>query len=223
MKLYYPLKKFTFAQRFGQNANPSYAAGGLKGHTADDLTSYYDDTIFAAVDGLVYKIINANNPDLSKYRCVFQLVDDGEKCYEVSYGHLDKILVREGFYAKVGDELAEEGNTGVVYAGGHYVTEAEKESGSKAGQHIHFQVRELRKVNYFDMTKNYISSSSSDTTPYKDSQGNYYLIPNYTNGYNGCIDPAPFYNGQYASDVKKLLITKLLELSNKVLKLLLMR
>lgn len=214
MKLYYPLKNFTFTQRFGENANSYYAEGGLMGHPGDDMVSFYDDLISFATKGDVYKIINKDDKDLNKFRAVFQLVDDGNKHYELCYGHCNLIHAIEGI-VDAGDDVGTEGNTGDVASNGKKITSAQKANGSRAGTHLHFQVREVEKVKEIKKGKIYLTKGSGK---YKDKNGNYYLVPNHNNGYNGCVNPAPFYNGKYARDIKVNLMTQLLDLSNKVLK-----
>lgn len=191
MTLYPPLKEFIISQKFGDNANGSYAADGLKGHTGVDLESFYGDTISFSAPGKIYKAISFTNPDLSFYRAVFTLVEDATGVFEVSYGHCKALLCKVGDTAKIGDPVATEGNTGTVYSNGILVTEALKESGSQAGTHLHFQVREVKKVQVQEIGKHYLSAQEGDNISYKDAMWNFYEIVNFENGFNGCIDPSP--------------------------------
>lgn len=136
--------------------------------------------------------MNKDNFDLMKFRGVFTIVDDTDASYEVSYGHCSQIsAVATSVYDK-GDTLAQIGNTGVVYVGDHLVTGAEKNSGSVAGSHLHFQVRKLKRVVVAD-TPNPVGPYLSDANGLIQRNGYYYQIPDYHNGYNGCIDPSQFF------------------------------
>lgn len=197
MKLYYPFKnKFVVGQPFGTNYNTYYAEGGLKGHTGYDMNSFHGDTIYAACDGLIYSYINKDNPDLMRYRAVYQLVDDveGGVAYEVSYGHLMDILVEPVIEVTRGTPLGTQGNTGDVASGGRKITRQEKMAGSTAGSHLHFQVRLLKKVSKKEKGMKYLMNSEG----YFKKDDCYFEIQNYDNGYAGGIDPAQFFVGEYA-------------------------
>lgn len=185
MKLIKPEGKLT--QPFAQNYNDSYKAWGLKGHTGIDYKQGFKKTIVAPVTGWVYSILNEHNPNTDKYRAVYQLVDDGEFVYEVSYGHIDSALCKEGDIVQAGQPIATEGNWGTCYSGGKLVTPEEKPSGK--GSHLHFQIRKCIKVSKRSSKKKYIRNSEG----YVKLDGQFIEIVDYDNGYNGCIDPTPFY------------------------------
>lgn len=191
MKLIYPLQNATITQHFGDNANGSYASDGLKGHTAIDLVSVYNSPILAAVTGEVYSLMNKDNPDPMKYRAVFQIYDDIDYSYEVSYGHCNFIYAEEGKVYEQGQPLsglASEGNTGTCYVGNHLISREEKLGGSTAGFHTHFQTRKCIRVTKRDPKKHYLENSEGRLK----RNDFYYEIVDYDNGYNGCVDPAPF-------------------------------
>src|SRR5215213_5037084 len=97
MKLLAPfVGSYTTAQKFAGNANPYYAGVGLKGHPGLDLHKAYDASILASHDSYVYKILNNNNPDTSKYRAVCTIIESNGQIYELIYGHLNNIYVRVG-------------------------------------------------------------------------------------------------------------------------------
>jgi murein DD-endopeptidase MepM/ murein hydrolase activator NlpD len=190
MKLIKPFS--IIGQGFGANAVPLYNGQGLRGHTGIDFGADWGAPIRCAVDSYCYSVMNRDNPNLMAYRAVYTLVDDGDVTYEVSYGHCSAISAVPGKTYKVGDILANVGNTGDVFSGPLEVTKAEKDAGSHAGQHLHFQVRKLKKVP--------ISLATDPTTQYimdgngiYSKDGNYYSVPEYSNGYNGCVDPTPFF------------------------------
>lgn len=193
LKLNYPFdKKFTVGQPFSKNYNTYYKEDGLLGHTGFDMNAEHGSIIYAATDAYCYSIVNKDNPDLMRYRCVYTIVDDeaGGVSYEVSYGHLGTIYAEKGTYLKVGDKIGTQGNTGDVASGGVKITKAMKLAGSTAGSHLHFQVRLLKKVDKKETGKKYLMPTKIN--------GAYYEIPYYTNGFKGCVDPEQFFNGRYA-------------------------
>lgn len=138
------------------------------------------------------------------YRAVCQLLVLDDCVLEITYGHVNDILFTTG-YPTIGQQLATVGNTGDVFSGQHEVTEAEKLAGSHAGAHLHFQVRYCQKSPTCN-TQKYHYLADENGTPYFD--GSYYLIPNYTNGYNGCIDPIPFLQKQVQQITEQLVQTE---------------
>lgn len=201
MKISFPYPLSSITQRFGENGSSFYKDNGLKGHPGIDFKTLFDDSILFCADGYVYKIINKDNPDLSKYRAVFQLVESKDFTYEIQYAHCNQITCSLGAVA-VGSEAGTQGNTGFVAVGGKEVSTAEKNAGSKAGYHLHFQVRKCKKTLVLNPASNYLSSPASESIPYR-LNGYYYEIPEYTNGYNGCIDPVSIWNGIVISEQKK--------------------
>lgn len=202
MKLYIPYKNWIITQKYAENANTYYAEGGRKGHGAFDLVGIGDKNIYASCDGYVYSHINKDNPDLMRYRAVYQLVEDNGIFYELSYGHADKILVEPKTYVKRGDLLMTEGNTGNVASGGVKVTLKMKQDAlpNKPGAHLHWQLRQVLPVDKKEKGKTYLTDANG--TFKKD--GKYFEVLNYTNGYSGCVDPEPFV--VYESAVPKTVI-----------------
>lgn len=213
----------TITQTFSQNANFSYENAGLMGHPAIDIVSYFGDAIKDSIVGYnkkyVYSILNKNNPDLMKYRAVCQIVEADDGVFEVIYGHCNDILCSIG-PTTTHQSLATEGNTGSVFVGNEQVTEEQKENGSKAGTHVHFQIRRLRKSK--------IPSLNSLTTDgihdFIDPDGYHFDIPNYYNGFNGCIDPMQFIglqnNYQFKSNMKTYSVsTEVYQLQKRLVRL----
>lgn len=200
--LWLPAPISLITQRFGQNANDSYHTDHLAGHTAIDWAIPYGDPIFACVSAPVYSVINRNNPDKMRYRAVFQLLEVGDVVYEISYGHLDTIYVAPGTFVNAGEVLGTCGNTGTVYSGSQLVTGDSKNAGSKAGAHLHGpQVRLCRKVSRTVPGHTYLNDGNG--IYYKN--GWYYEVINYDNGFNGCIDPWPLFNGLQAKNAAQTL------------------
>lgn len=161
----------------------------------------YGDDVFACVDAPVYSVINRNNPDLMRYRAVYQLLEVGDLVYEISYGHLGRIDVAPGDFVRAGQVIGSVGNTGTVFAGDHEVTKAEKDAGSKAGAHLHGpQIRVCRKVSRTVPGGNYLHDGNG--IYYRNA---YYEILDYDNGFNGCIDPWPLFNGLQAKSAPQTL------------------
>lgn len=202
LKVYLPYSKSTIVQRFGENANPLYAGQGLKGHTSYDWSVPYGSPIPNCVaDSYCYSLMHKDDPVLMDYRAVFFIVetDDG-KAYEISYGHLSKITAEVGKTYQPGDIIGFTGNTGPVFQGQHEVTEAEKDHGSTAGTHLHGpQVRVLQKTKYTGQFKDYVMDETGK--PFM-RNGYFYGIPDYDNGYNGCVSMAQYSTETLATDWK---------------------
>lgn len=213
LQVYLPYPKATITQRFGDNANPLYAAQGLKGHPSYDWGALWDAVKKAFIgafwgapipnctpNAYCYSIMHQNDPVLMDYRAAFFIVETETGVYEVSYGHMSTILAIPGRTYQVGETIGLVGNTGPVYAGSHEVTEAEKRAGSHAGEHLHGpQIRPVQKVKETDNKHQYLNDANGI---YRDTDGFYYLVPNFNNGYNGCISMAPFSTETLATDYK---------------------
>ena len=199
LKVYLPYPKSAITQRFGENANVSYSRDGLKGHTAYDWGVPYGTAIPNCVkDAYCYSRMHESDPDLGHYRAVFFIVETETGVYEVSYGHLSEFVAEVGKVYQPGDTIGYIGNTGDVFVGAHEVTEAEKEAGSHAGAHLHGpQIRVLRKVKQFTKGTERIYSANGQ---YLKLNGYYFEVPNYNNGYNGCVSLAPFSTETLATD-----------------------
>lgn len=196
-----PFPKSTIAQPFGANENNSYSLSGLKGHTGIDFGVPYGTPIPNVIDGAYcFAVLNKGDPNLMDYRAVFTLVDDGDYSYEISYGHFSDSVSVIGKRYNSGDTLAFIGNAGPVYTNGFEVTEAQKEAGSHAGSHLHFQVRKLTKIisgMAYDPSAKYVQEYGGIPGAYTSGVlqygGFYYKVVDPDNGYNGCIDPEPFF------------------------------
>lgn len=172
MKLQSPYKtNYSVSQPFGQNANTYYKEGGLLGHTGWDVHADHGSEIIAVADSICVKVLNKDDKDLMRYRAVLTLWEDAGVWYEVSYGHLGEIFVKNKQKLKVGDLIGTQSNTGNVSSKGKKVTLKEKQNGSGLGSHLHFQMKLVRPT----------------------TKGRYAVI-NPNNGYAGCVDPAPFFN-----------------------------
>lgn len=209
LQVYLPYSKKFITQRFGENANGSYARDGLKGHTAYDWGVAYGTPIPNCVaNAYCYSLLNKDSADPSKYRAVCTLVETNDGVFEVSYGHCSKILAEVGKTYQVGEILANIGNTGDVFTD-HEITKAERLKGSKAGAHLHGpQIRAVKKVKKQTAGKQYLSDAFGI---YK-KDGFYYEISTYTNGYNGCINPyLPWSTETLASSYKAPIVVEIVK------------
>lgn len=176
--LFYPVQKPRFlSQGFGENLNGAYSTQGLIGHPGEDFVGDWKSKIYcAAENSLVTRVINEDNPDPQAYRAVYTIVERNGRYFEITYGHLEVVLVKVGQVLNPKDIVGLMGNRGMVFSFGREITRAEKEAGSKAATHLHFQVREMLKKN------------------------NGYIQRQPDNGFNSCINPQPLFTGRYAED-----------------------
>lgn len=190
LRVYLPYPKSTITQRFGDNASPLYASQGLKGHTAYDWGVPYGTPIpNCTPDAYCYSRLNEGDKNLMDYKAVFFIVETETGVYELSYGHLSGFVAEIGKTYQVGDTIGYVGNSGPVYVGQHEVTEAEKEAGSHAGAHLHGpQIRVLQKVIKIQKGQQPIYSENG----LLQLNGFYFIVPDYSNGYNGCVSMAAF-------------------------------
>lgn len=181
-------------QGFSLNANPSYHAGGLIGHSGIDVNCGWNSPIAALCSGLVYSTFPVNKPASDGYTAVFTLVETPLETFEFSYGHVAEIDCTIGQQVKVGDIIAKEGNHGTVYVGNQLITLAQQAAGNHDGHHRHYQKRPVIKTkNFSDILKNMGLSNALGW--YRDPEGYYYQVYDYFNGFNGCVDwSVPLFN-----------------------------
>lgn len=124
-KLQYPLKYISVNQNFGENANGTYAALGLKGHDGIDFFALDSTPVYAAHDGRVSFTGYDSSGGLGvKIRTEGTYDYSGQKVYfETIYWHLkkDNVKVLASQSVKAGDLIALSDNTGL-----------------STGSHLHF-------------------------------------------------------------------------------------
>lgn len=204
MKLIAP--NLSVGQRFGENADGAYAADGLLGHPGIDYggTINYGQPVLCAVGGsTVSALLSKGSSNLESYRAVNTIYEDETGCYEIQYGHVIDMYVNVGDKLVLGQHIASIGNTGDVYGGTPFglITDAQKRAGSHQGAHIHLQVRVVVKEALstpVDSTKHYVNNGSGTL----ELDGFRYSVPEWDNGYNGCVDPSMFYEGGLEDVVK---------------------
>jgi hypothetical protein len=180
-------------QPFGGNANPLYNGIGLKGHPGQDWNCGWGTAIGSRYAGLVYKIFNAaNTPNSDGFTEFDVIVDDGFECFEWQVGHLDPNLsIKTGSFVTIDDTVGTEANHGPVYDGDIAITVAMQKAGDQRGHHRHYQKRPLMKTK----TPSGHMLTGQNGVAYEDPQGFYYVVWDFSNGYNGCVDPTlPVFN-----------------------------
>lgn len=172
------------SQYFGENDNGSYLAGGLLGHTGTDEVVGYGTPIHAYFDMKVYKVLTKSSPanDGSGFTGVFGIVETLLETFEILYGHCDP-TVEEGAIIKAGDIIGTEANHGEIYSGSTHITLAMQAAGDHRGSHRHIQKRLVRKMLTPTPGVLYLTHGFGYFT-----DGWYYEIVNYNNGYGGCVD-----------------------------------
>lgn len=177
-------------QPFGANYNPLYSGKGLKGHTGEDWDCGWGTPITSQYDGFVYKVFGpSNTPNRDGYTEVDIIVDNGIECFEWQVGHCNP-TIQANIDVKKGDTIATEANHGPVYSGNIFITIPMQKAGDQRGAHRHYQKRPLYKTS--TGSGHYLTGFDGGT--YK-KDGYYYVVWDYFNGYNGCIDPSlPTFN-----------------------------
>jgi hypothetical protein len=122
--------------------------------------------------------------------------------FEFSYGHVPEIDCQIGHHVKAGDVIAKEGNHGTVYSGNVQITLAMQAAGNHDGHHRHYQKRPVIKTKNLQDTLDHMGLSNSQGW-YQDSEGFYYQVYDYDNGFNGCVDwTLPLFNRDLQQGMK---------------------
>ncbi len=185
-----PLTGCVIGQGFAKNANSLYKTTGLLGHPAIDENCGYGTPIFSFVEGDMYSAYFPSKPASDGYTAIYLLCQTPLETFEFSVGHVSEIFIKIGDHVKKGDLIGREGNKGQVYYGDQHITLAMQAAGDKRGSHRHYQKRPVVK-------KRFAHSPFLQTAngPYYDAEGNYFEIPMYYNGFNGCVDwTLPLFN-----------------------------
>ena len=152
-------------------------------HTGIDWKYGFKKSCYALHDGVVYKVVGKNNPDLQVYRNIYQLCETEFGLVEIAYVHCWDMRVEDNDFVMAGQPIYTEGNSGVyVYQGGIQVKPEEKPSGK--GAHSHISVRPVEKTKKL-IAGHYLNNSKGDK--YRDNEGNYYRIKN-ENDMKGWVD-----------------------------------
>ena len=202
LHLWLPFDKANVVQPFGANFGGYYQTLGLKGHPGVDFQVPWGTPIPNCFPGAVCSaLLNNRNPDPMMFGAVNTVLDlpDGTS-YELQYGHCSELDATIGKPMQVGDVVGKVGNTGDVFVNGVEVTAAEKAAGSRAGAHLHFQLRRIKRVPYLESMANpQAHRLNNGSQLYVTPDDFVYEIVGFDNGYNGCVDPMPFMNGILAA------------------------
>lgn len=171
-------------QGFGQNFNPSYHSGGLIGHTGIDVNCGWGSPITALASGIIYSTYPIEAPAADGYTAIFTLVETPLETFEFSYGHVSEIDCQLNQQVKAGDVIAKEGNHGTVYVGNTLITLAMQAAGNHDGHHRHYQKRPVIKVRSLGNNIGLVNTWGY----YRDTQGYFFQVYDYQNGFNGCVD-----------------------------------
>lgn len=204
----------TFVQPFGGNGSPVYAAGGLLGHPGIDIGCGYGTDIKSPVSMLTYNVIKKTDEFLGPqgYTQVAGIVETPLETFEWIIGHCDP-LVGNAVHVNAGDVVATEANHGPVWYGSESITLEMQNAGDKHGSHRHYQKRPVIKGSAAKGT--WLNTNQG---PYRDGEGFYYLVYDFRNGYNGCVDwAAPLFNrnlGLFSTGYDVLLLQRALVREN---------
>lgn len=176
------------SQGFSLNFNSYYKSAGLLGHSGIDFVGDHLTPIYSVVDSYCYSHVNRENFNLKKFRAVYTLSEINGVWYEISYGHLMDIIAVPKTYIKAGTQIGTQGNTGKVFFGGVEPTDEQRLQG--LASHLHFQMRPVKQVSIKTSGKKYLSDANG-TLKYLDK---FWEIIDYENGYNGAINPLPFFD-----------------------------
>ena len=162
----FPIKEqYKITQRFGESLL-DYSKFNLKAHNGLDIACFRGAGVYAPVDGLVVESTDGAIPETGGYGNIVRVrVSDNvpNSYFETIFAHLLKTEV------KVGDKVTEGTLLGLVDS-----------TGFSTGDHLHFGVRRL------------LRQSPKGTEVSINYLGEQYVIPDYTNGYLGYIDPQVF-------------------------------
>lgn len=181
-QIYYPIKPYTVTQKFGETANLQYYKDNgiiFNGHNGIDMTAKHGQPIYAAHDGIAYYEVDEDqghgvilrNEELSDYL--------GSQVYmKTIYWHMVDSS-KEPQYESPVEKYRDLTKQGMPVKAGDLLGYANS-TGLSTGDHLHFGLK--------------------PTLPSEpDWQIGSNLVPD--NGYQGAIDPTPYFNGLYAEDL----------------------
>lgn len=162
----FPIKPpYRITQKFAQTLL-DYSRFGMKGHNGLDIAVSRGTAILAPTKGFIGAVANPSDEQVSKgYGRDIRLVShsQGNIYYDHVFGHLLKVLVKDGQEVEEGDII------GLVDS-----------TGFSTGDHLHYGIRMLE-------------LNGQGAKAYQTYLGKQYAIFDYDNGYFGYIDPAPFF------------------------------
>lgn len=195
LSLYYPLKPHYITQKFGETALLSYYnANGVnfKGHNGIDLVSHHGDAIRASHDGEAWYEIDSSQGHgvVIRTNDKFEYGDSG--CYFKSiYWHMCDSN-KEPQYRSPIELFTDINKAGKQVKAGDIIGYADS-TGLSMGDHLHFGLKPVAQNEF---------------------NGSFYNAAQ-ENGYNGAIDPVPYFNGQFAEDIQNFFFQIDMKLGDK--------
>jgi murein DD-endopeptidase MepM/ murein hydrolase activator NlpD len=183
-KIYNPVEPFVVLQPFGVNGE-YYRSHGINilGHNGLDLQAYHGQPVYAAHDGLaLYQVDSGQGHGVVVITKDSYEYEDRLTPFKTIYWHLCSASMDGGkFQSPIANKGALEVKKGDLlgYA---------DSTGFSTGDHLHFAVKPLAKV----------------------GENLYTWGPlNADNGYNGCVDPMPYFANANLPDEKEELKAKI--------------
>jgi murein DD-endopeptidase MepM/ murein hydrolase activator NlpD len=188
LQLSYPLDMVIINQKFG-NVDPVYTEMGLKGHNGIDFRASHGIPVYATHDGTAYYEFDSGQGEGVVIRTDQPFDDEqgGECYYKTISWHLCDSLLEPQFaspvYKAVGYKPDQTGvsQIGIPVKNGDLIGYADN-TGLSTGDHLHFGLKPQAK-------------NESNGTWINTAQ---------TNGYNGAIDPMPYFDGTYPQQIHNM-------------------
>lgn len=176
LELTYPLKPYYVTQKFGETAFLDYYKNnGVKfaGHNGLDLICHHGDAVRATHDGFAYYEVDSKQGQgvVVISKEPFDLLDGTNSFIKTIYWHLCDPVKEPNYISPI------RGNDGVEVKIGDILGYTDS-TGLSTGDHLHFALKPVMR-------------GEPNNTFYNVLQ---------ENGYNGAIDPAPYFNGRFAED-----------------------
>lgn len=177
LELYYPVTPMYITQKFGETANLAYyKANGVNftGHNGVDIIAKHGEPIYASHDGTAYYEIDGSQGHGVVLRTDKTFDYNGEQVYfKTIYWHMVDSTKEPNFKSPV------EGHpNGLKVKAGDIIGYANS-TGLSTGDHLHYGLKPCLPNEGANTWYNYLQ----------------------TNGYQGAIDPVPYFNGKYAKDI----------------------
>ena len=199
----YPIKPQIISQTFGVNSQfySQSQYGGIKGHNGIDFIAQHGLPVYAIHDGTAYYEYDGSQGEGVVIHTNTQFDDNkGNQCYyKTIYWHLCSAIKEPKFtspiYIAVGyhPDMSGISNKGIQVKEGDLIGYADN-TGTSTGDHLHLGLKPCA-----------IGEPS----------GSWYNIEQ-NNGYNGAIDPIPFFSGRFAIDAP--IFEKALETATEIIK-----
>lgn len=178
--IYYPIKPVYITQKFGETAFLDYyKANGINflGHNGLDLVAKYGEPIYAAHDGYAYYEIDQNQGHgvVLRTNQIFDYLGQ-QVFYKTIYWHLVDSKKDPAYKSPV--EGYSPTGKGLEVKAGDIIGYADS-TGISTGNHLHFGLKPCLPGEPVGTWGNILQN----------------------NGYQGAIDPTPYFNGKNAADI----------------------